>query len=301
MIELIGTGGSSGGTVTSISGLSGVITQSVANTGTTLQYVVTGQDISLKIPDASASVAGFVSTGTQTIAGAKTLTGLTTISPATGVGLTVIGGNDTRQAVYRQFAGQTANVIDFQDSTSTVLASVLAGGFMRANNGSPSNPSFRCGTAGGGIFSSATDTLGITGLSTPVEIVRFFSTSGVPKVKIGDTPATVSGILHVKSLAGATTLPTIIAEAITSQTADLFQVRNSSSVVLSGFNSTGYLMAGQTSATAWVDIVAGSTAVAQLRLRAGVAPTTPNDGDVWATATGVFIRLLGVTKQFTIV
>jgi hypothetical protein len=37
-----------------------------------------------------------------------------------------------------------------------------------------------------------------------------------------------------------------------------------------------------------------------LRLGVGVAPTTPNDGDVWLesnTNTGLKIRISGVTKQ----
>jgi hypothetical protein len=38
---------------------------------------------------------------------------------------------------------------------------------------------------------------------------------------------------------------------------------------------------GNSAATSFLDIAAGTTAIGQLRLRAGVAPTSPNDGEVW--------------------
>ena len=40
---------------------------------------------------------------------------------------------------------------------------------------------------------------------------------------------------------------------------------------------------------------AGSTSGPSLRLPHGVAPTTPTDGDIWSTTTGVFARLNGAT------
>ena len=52
--------------------------------------------------------------------------------------------------------------------------------------------------------------------------------------------------------------------------------------------------------TASVDIAAGTTAKAQIRLVAGVAPSAPNDGDIWFTGTVMQIRVAGVTRTFTV-
>ena len=44
-----------------------------------------------------------------------------------------------------------------------------------------------------------------------------------------------------------------------------------------------------------------SAAQAPLRMRPGVAPTTPQNGDEWSTAAGRFCQVGGVTKQYTLV
>ncbi len=45
---------------------------------------------------------------------------------------------------------------------------------------------------------------------------------------------------------------------------------------------------------------AGVTGAAPLRIPHGVAPTSPVNGDVWTTTAGVFARINGVTKTFTL-
>lgn len=55
-----------------------------------------------------------------------------------------------------------------------------------------------------------------------------------------------------------------------------------------------------TTPTAQWDISASTTAHASLRLRAGTAPTSPNDGDIWYDGTNIKIRVGGTTKTFTI-
>jgi hypothetical protein len=44
---------------------------------------------------------------------------------------------------------------------------------------------------------------------------------------------------------------------------------------------------------------ASTTARAGLTIAHGAAPTTPNNGDMWTTTAGVFIRINGTTKTFT--
>lgn len=50
-----------------------------------------------------------------------------------------------------------------------------------------------------------------------------------------------------------------------------------------------------------VAIAAGTNAVSQMRLAAGVAPTAPADGDIWFDGTNLKMRISGVTKTFTLV
>jgi hypothetical protein len=47
--------------------------------------------------------------------------------------------------------------------------------------------------------------------------------------------------------------------------------------------------------TAVMDLSESTTARASLRIRNGVAPTTPNDGDIWNDGTDLFVRLGGTT------
>lgn len=66
--------------------------------------------------------------------------------------------------------------------------------------------------------------------------------------------------------------------------------------------STGTLGVYVVDPTASLDIAAGTTAKASLRIRKGVAPTTPNDGDIWYddAAETLHVRINGVTKTFTV-
>jgi hypothetical protein len=56
-----------------------------------------------------------------------------------------------------------------------------------------------------------------------------------------------------------------------------------------------------TAPTAYLDLFQSTTVSASLRFRSGVAPTTPNNGDVWFDGTDLKIRVGGVTKTFQIV
>jgi hypothetical protein len=63
---------------------------------------------------------------------------------------------------------------------------------------------------------------------------------------------------------------------------------------------TGVLI-GQTAIdTAFLNIAASTTSRASLRIITGVAPTSPNDGDIWNDNTNLFIRIGGVTKTFNL-
>lgn len=56
----------------------------------------------------------------------------------------------------------------------------------------------------------------------------------------------------------------------------------------------GNLSIGTTSTTDWLNIAASTTAKAHINLAAGVAPTTPVNGDIWMTSTDLVARINGV-------
>lgn len=53
-------------------------------------------------------------------------------------------------------------------------------------------------------------------------------------------------------------------------------------------------------ATAWLGIIAGTTARSQINFASSTAPTSPNDGDFWYDGTNVKFRVGGTTKTFTL-
>lgn len=71
----------------------------------------------------------------------------------------------------------------------------------------------------------------------------------------------------------------------------------------SGFsvNVQSYFGSMTAAATALVHIGGGTTARASLRLESGVAPTTPNEGDIWRDGSDLKIYIGGTTKTFTLI
>lgn len=65
--------------------------------------------------------------------------------------------------------------------------------------------------------------------------------------------------------------------------------------------TSGNLIVGTTSDSgAFVQIAAGTAAKAQMHWNAGVAPTTPTDGDVWFDNTALYMHIGGVTRTFNV-
>jgi hypothetical protein len=56
-----------------------------------------------------------------------------------------------------------------------------------------------------------------------------------------------------------------------------------------------------TNPTALLDLGASTVSRAPLRLRSGVAPTAPNEGDIWYDGTDVKVRVAGVTRTFVLI
>ena len=67
-----------------------------------------------------------------------------------------------------------------------------------------------------------------------------------------------------------------------------------------GASYFGRVSFGTHAPTSFMDIQAATTSAASLRIRSGVAPTSPNDGDIWFDGTNFKCRIGGVTKTITV-
>lgn len=79
--------------------------------------------------------------------------------------------------------------------------------------------------------------------------------------------------------------------------ADSFQLSASERLTI---QTSGRVGIGVTVPTGFLDIRASTTGTAHMRLRTGVAPTTPNDGDIWFDGTALRIRIGGVTRSVNV-
>jgi hypothetical protein len=102
---------------------------------------------------------------------------------------------------------------------------------------------------------------------------------------IRDTTTSPGGVtLGINAITGYTTAP-------------IFSTNNAfAPSIMSGNIGVGGIM----SPTAWMHIAAATATKASLRMSAGVAPTSPNDGDIWYDGTNLKMRVGGTTKTFTL-
>lgn len=112
----------------------------------------------------------------------------------------------------------------------------------------------------------------------------------------GDTNSIVIGV----DAQGLGSNKTVIGNSSTVQT-HLYGRLTVGSTTDNGFN---FEVTGTSRLSGKVTFVASTTLAAMMNLPVGVAPTTPNDGDVWLesnTNTGLKIRIAGVTKTISLV
>lgn len=194
-----------------------------------------------------------------------------------------------------------------QNSSSTNLFTVRNDGNTIVGTGTPTSAYLRglvvSGTTGdinSSVFnSSTTGTTGITlGQSNTIyaAFVKWGSTYS------GNYPASSIPLANSSQFQSGSTnnLPLII-----QGTPIIFNAGNTTTNIAGRLSTVSFrfttLANAHTDGTALVDLDASTTSYASLRIRSGVAPTTPNDGDIWFDGTDIKMRIGGVTKTFTLI
>lgn len=160
------------------------ITLATGTSGTDFAIVASSNIITFNIPDASGSNRGLVTTGTQTIAGAKTFTSGINISNTTGMHIT-FGTSATAPASSGQFVFDGTNLkiyngavktIAYTDTTITGNATNVTGVVAAANGGTGQSTY----TVGDMLYASGTTTLSKLGIGSTNGAILMSNGSSAP-------------------------------------------------------------------------------------------------------------------------
>lgn len=190
--------------VSALNSLTGSLTIAVGTSGTDVAVSASGSTVTVNIPDAGASARGVLTTGTQTIAGAKTFTGGATFTPpsSSAVPLTVKGA-----------ALQSASLQEWQNSSGTIVGSISPAGEMMfvgnvtasktatnivimASDGGTTNAIMQViGTAGAWIGAQTNHSLYLVTNNTQRITVSAAGLVGIGDAPVAGSRVAVSGLL----------------------------------------------------------------------------------------------------------
>jgi hypothetical protein len=198
--------------------------------------------------------------------------------------------------------GAGGTVYGFNSSMSTVDAITYGGLFMATARSNARNTfgvtgiaqvntgQTHTGSLNGGQFIAQT----IGGTSIGNELVGLVAKANTTLP--GETIATLIGAdIEVSGVTGATIDDIVGLNVSVSNSGTT--TNNMYAAILTG----GSVGIGTAAPTSLLHLGASVSLKSSLRIDSGVAPTSPNDGDIWFDGTNIKMRIGGVTKIFTLV
>lgn len=261
----------------------------VGTSGTDVNVAAATSTITINVPNASATARGVLSTGTQTIAGTKTFgkVGVVGLSDVTELDITPFSTQTVPQQIWRNLAGTSQSWIDFAGRPVFVAGtwSINSSFYVVMWN------SCQLGWASSGSV-SGTSTLE-TGFirDGAAGAIAARVTTQAHSLRVYNTWTNASNYERgvFDWLTAANTLRIGTEKLGTGTARDLAFVTDATVRMTIGATS------GNATFTGPVIAPAATTSIPSIRLPHGTAPSSPTNGDIWTTTTGVFAHINGST------
>jgi hypothetical protein len=225
---------------TGITALNGLTAQvqyfQVGTSGTDFNISSTTATHTFNIPDASASARGLITTGTQTIAGSKTFSGLTEFTFSSGTRMDY-GPYLIKGSVPIAFSGSTTNIYSDATTNNIVIRDNLSIAKLEFNN-STQTYTFPAAT---GTIALTSDLTGGTVTSVAMTVPTGLSVSGSPITTSGTLAVSLASGYSIPTTASQTNWDTAYTNRITSATAPLSIISNVIAMSEASGSVDGYL------------------------------------------------------------